>query len=273
MFFHQIARWLGSTQPEVPPRAPVEPIEPSRSDDTPISAACRSPSEGQPRGSLPAQTAASELQPARPTAASSPANLPAARSLADLLHLKDHQLSHTLDSIARIQEQTYLRIRQLQSDIQAVVSRHAQVRLLKRKTEQAALVRIYRGLKLQLFKAEQFHTELLNQQQLLENLNSIREFASMRQKLRQGVLANLNHEQLLELIDNCLASDAQERQQAIDLLHAFERYHDDLVWQARALDAEAEEELSAQSEAEFQMHLQHQEPASRQMNVPIVPRN
>mgnify|MGYP006910093703 CR=1 FL=1 len=185
----------------------------------------------------------------------------AASPPASILQIDEQQLDGDREAVAALQHDTFQRIRRLQGDIQGLASRHAEVRLSGRPSEKEALVRIYAGLKMQLSKAEQFHADLLKRRQVLDNLAATREFAALRDRLHRGVMAGLSHAALRKLLDDTLAAELQDRQQTEGLLDDWVRHDEDAALQRQASYTEAEDELCALSEAEYQQRAQaHMQP-------------
>lgn len=197
--------------------------------------------------------------PFRPSAPASPPPAAAASQPAPatgVLRLDEQQLSQSRHAVSRLQQETFERIQRLQSDIQAVATRHATTRISGRPAEKAALVRVFQGLKLQLAKAEQFHADLLQQSQLLDNLAATREFAMLRQQLRQGVLAGVGLIELRQMLDTSLAAEMHERNQTTSLLEDWARHDEDAALQTQAEALGAEDELNALSESEYQAQVE-----------------
>jgi len=178
--------------------------------------------------------------------------------LTSILQVDEAQLAADRDAVAQLQHDTFQRVRRLQGDIQGVASRHAEVRVTGGPAEKAALVRIFASLKVQLSKAEQFHADLLNHRQLLDNLCSAREFAALRLRLQQGVLAGMGFAELRRLVDASVAAELQGRTQTTELLDEWSRVDEDGALQDKARHAEAEAELSALSELEYQQRARAQ---------------
>lgn len=203
-----------------------------------------------------ADAAAQAASPGAPPPPPSPAQPGSpARSI---LQVDEQQLARDRESVAQQQHDAFGRIRRLQGDIQGVASRHAQARASGRPAEKVALVRVFASLKLQLAKAEQFHADLMNHRQLLDNLSATREFAALRQRLQQGVMAGVGFAGLRQLVDASLAAELHERTQTSELLHDWARHDEDAGLQNQAGYTDAEDQLNAMSEAEYQAQAQAQ---------------
>lgn len=169
-----------------------------------------------------------------------------------VLKLDAPQMIRGRDAVADIQQKAYQRIQRLHIDRRSVVSRFAELRADGRQAEKAALVRMFKGLDLQLQKQEQFHADLVNWRQLLDNLLMTHEFAVLREQVKAGALAGMHLSALRELLDVASACEMDERTHVTDLLQDQQRNDIDAALQTQAEYAEAEHELNQLSEPEYQ---------------------
>lgn len=169
-----------------------------------------------------------------------------------MLKLDAPQLIRGRDAVAEIQHKAYQRIQRLHADRRSVVSRFAELRADGRQAEKVALVRMFKGLNFQLQKQEQFHGDLLNWRQLLDNLLMTHEFALLREDVKSGALAGMNLSALREVLDLASACELDERIHVTGLLQDQLRNDTDAALQTQAEYADAEHQLNQLSEAEYQ---------------------
>lgn len=169
-----------------------------------------------------------------------------------VLKLDTPQLARGRDAVAAVQQKTYQRIQRIHADRISVISRYAAIRADGRPAEKTALVRMFKSLELQIEKQEQFHADLMNWNQLLDNLLMIHEFAVLREQVKAGALAGMNLSALRELLDVASAWELDERSLVTGLNQDMQRNDADAALQIQAEYADAEHELNKLSESEYQ---------------------
>ena len=169
-----------------------------------------------------------------------------------VLSLDASQLMRGRDAVAEMQQKASQRIQRLHTDRRSLVSRYAELRAEGRTAEKEALVRLFKGLDLQIEKQEIYHNDLLNWRQLLDNLLMTHEFAALRERVKTDALAGMNFAALREVWDRASAWELDQRNKVTELNQDVQRNDSDATLQAQAEYADAERMLDQLSEDDYQ---------------------